>query len=117
MLPFGAGFQSFRPDRRLRILGQYGLRGRRRRGNGNTVMAYLPSSRPVKIDMRKLSGTQAACWWYNPANGSATAIGTYPTSGARTFTPPSTGDWVLVIDDAALNLPAPGSVPFNPLPI
>ena len=80
-----------------------------RTGNGNTVIAYLPSSRTVTIDLTKLSGTQAACWWYNPANGSATSIGTYPTSGAHSFTPPSSGDWVLVIDDAARNLPAPGS--------
>jgi hypothetical protein len=78
-----------------------------RTGNGNTVIAYLPSSRQVTVDLSTISGTQAACWWYNPANGSATAAGTYPTSGAHFLTPPSTGDWVLVIDNAALNLPAP----------
>ena len=76
--------------------------------NGNTVIAYIPSSRTITIDMTKVSGMQAKAWWYNPLNGQATAIATYPTTGTRTFTP-STGDWALVLDDASLNLPAPGT--------
>jgi len=31
------------------------------------------------------------------------------TQGSRQFTPPAPGDWVLVIDEVALGLPAPGS--------
>ena len=32
----------------------------------------------------------------------------FATSGSRSFTPPTAQDWVLVLDNAALNLPAPG---------
>jgi hypothetical protein len=76
--------------------------------NGNTMIAYLPSPRQVTVDMSRISGTQAKAWWYNPSDAATTEIGTYATSGSRRFTPPSGGDWVLVIDDASLNLPAPG---------
>ena len=77
--------------------------------NGNTMIAYLPSSRQVTVEMSKISGTEAKSWWYNPASGSAIEIGTYATLGSRQFTFPSNGDWVLVIDDASLALPPPGS--------
>ena len=73
-------------------------------------MAYFPSSRPVTVALGRISGTQAACYWYNPADGSAAAIGTYPTlETVRSSPPPSPDDWILLIDDAALNLPALGS--------
>ena len=76
--------------------------------SGNTLIAYMPTSRKIKIDMSKISGTKANCWWYNPSDGSAIEIGSYHTSGIRQFAPPSTGDWVIVIDDTSSNLPSPG---------
>ena len=81
--------------------------------NGNTMIAYLPSSRQVTVDMNKISGTQAKCWWYNASDGSAIEIGAYVALGSYQFTPPSNGDWVLVIDDASLNLSPPGSDTYN----
>ena len=80
-----------------------------RTSDGATVMAYLPSSRTVTVDMSKIAGSQAKVWWFNPRTGSATASGEFPTHGSRDFTPPAEGDWVLVIDDAAGKLPAPGA--------
>ncbi|OJY19969.1 MAG: hypothetical protein BGO98_01620 [Myxococcales bacterium 68-20] len=77
-----------------------------RASDGATVIAYLPTARQVTVDMSRVSGAQAKAWWYEPSAGLATAIGTYATSGARSFTPPASGDWVLVVDDA--------SKPFNP---
>jgi len=77
--------------------------------DGVAVMAYLPSSRTVTVDMSKISGSQAKVWWFNPRTGSATAAGDFPTHGSRQFTPPAEGDWVLVIDDAARKLRAPGA--------
>ena len=77
--------------------------------NKNTMIAYLPSSRPVTVDMGSFSGTQATCWWYDPSDGNTVEIGTFTTSGSRNFTPPSSGDWILVIDDAALGFEAPGT--------
>src|SRR4029077_7084710 len=48
----------------------------------------------------------------------ATLIGIFPNSGTQNFTAPDGNDWVLVIDDASANLPAPGSgtVSTNPGP-
>ncbi|MBI5586242.1 MAG: glycoside hydrolase family 140 protein, partial [Deltaproteobacteria bacterium] len=86
-----------------------------RASDGQTLIAYLPTSRAVTVDLTKIAGTQVQGWWYNPANGSATAIGTYGTTGSRTFTPPAAGDWVLVVDNATLNLPTPGTAEYNPL--
>jgi len=79
-----------------------------RTSGGSTVMAYMPSRRTVTVDMAKISGSQAKAWWLDPRAGRATAIGAFPTRGSRGFTPPGEGDWVLVLDDAARQLPAPG---------
>jgi hypothetical protein len=80
-----------------------------RSSSGSTIMAFLPTSRTVTVDLRQISGTQAKCWWYNPSNGQSTSIGSFGTTGSRAFTPPGSGDWLLVIDDAAQNFPAPGN--------
>ena len=77
--------------------------------DGKTIIAYLPSNRQVWVDLSKISGIQATCWWYNPTDGSTKRIGTYPTSGIRSFSPPSMNDWILVIDDSSMNFPAPGT--------
>ena len=80
-----------------------------RTSNGNTIIAYLPSKRTVTVDMSNIQGEKAKCWWYNPSNGKAIVSGTYNNFGFRSFTPDSEGDWVLVIDNASMKLPAPGS--------
>ncbi len=82
-----------------------------RTADGGTVMAYLPTARPFSVDMTKISGTTASAWWFNPRTGKATSEGISPTTGKKQFTPPGDGDWVLVIDDASRNLPAPGASP------
>jgi len=79
-----------------------------RTSDGATVIAYLPSNAAVTVDMSKVAGTSAKALWYKPDSGVATVIGSFPTSGTRTFTPPSSDDWVLVLDNAALDLPPPG---------
>jgi hypothetical protein len=52
----------------------------------------------------------ATAWWFDPSTGAATHIQSYANSGTQNFTAPDANDWVLVIDDAGANLPAPGSV-------
>ena len=45
-------------------------------------------------------------------NGSSTVIGEFPNTGVREFLPPDKGgmlDWVLVLDDASKDYPAPGT--------
>jgi hypothetical protein len=88
--------------------------------DGQTIMAYIPTQRTVTMDLRKISGSSATAWWYNPQTGAATLIGNFPTAAPKNFTSPDQNDWVLVIDNPAANLPAPGSVPIggpvNPAP-
>lgn len=79
-----------------------------RTGDGGTVITYLPTPRTFTVDMTKVSGKSAKGWWFNPRMGKATAAGTFPTTSKKHFVPPGDGDWVLVLDDAARNAPAPG---------
>ena len=75
---------------------------------GNTVLVYTPTRRTLTIAMNRIAGSEAKAWWFNPATGAATPIGNFPTTGTRNFDPPSNQDWVLVIDSANLEFPAPG---------
>jgi hypothetical protein len=72
--------------------------------DGTLIMAYLPSRRPVVVDMAQLSAP-ATARWYDPSQGTFTMIEATPlaNSGKRTFTPPGNnhdgdGDWVLVLE-------------------
>ncbi len=80
-----------------------------RESSGATIVAYIPQDGMTPtVAMNNISGTKANAWWYNPRTGTATAIGACSTTGTRTFTPPDTNDWALVLDDAAFNYPPPG---------
>ena len=74
--------------------------------DGSSIIAYLPSARTVTVNGSAL-GLSMKAWWYNPANGTSTLDGTYATAATHDFTPPGSGDWVLVVDNASLNFPAP----------
>ena len=95
----------------------YGLRSTltttSRTSDGQTIIAYIPngSRTTLTVDMSKVTSVsgQANCWWFNPRDGSTTAIGTYANTRSRKFTPPDPNDWVLVIDAADAILAAPGS--------
>jgi len=81
--------------------------------DGQTIIAYIPNGNAstLTVDMTRITSAthQAICWWFNPSTGVASLIGTYANSGTREFSPSDSYDWVLVIDDASANLPAPGS--------
>ncbi len=82
-----------------------------RASDGSYAFIYIAAGRPVTIRTDKLSGRELLAWWYDPRTGRATRIGRLEKSPTRQFVPPSTGrgnDWVLVLDDAAKGLPAPG---------
>lgn len=79
-----------------------------RTADGGTVIAYLPTTRTFTVDLSKVVGTSTQTWWYNPRTGKVDSAGKYATGGKQKFTPPSDGDWVLVLDDAARGLPPPG---------
>lgn len=80
-----------------------------RTAEGTTVIAYLPNSRKVTVDMKNISGPQAQIWWFNPRNGKAISGGRIVTQGNRDFIPPDNEDWVLVLDDTSKGLPSPGT--------
>ena len=51
--------------------------------------------------MNKLAAAKVQAAWFNPRAGKTTAIGEFPNSGVREFTPPTSGDnndWVLLLD-------------------
>jgi hypothetical protein len=77
--------------------------------DGSYAFVYVPSGRPVEIDLEKLSGADLVAHWYDPRTGAADCIGTLRRSGRREFTPPPGGpDWVLVLDDTERRYPTPG---------
>jgi hypothetical protein len=79
-------------------------------GDGVSIIAYLPSSRTVSVNLEKLSCEKVLIWWYDPSAGRAIYSGIYRAGGSKEFTPPSEGDWVLIIDNASSPLPEPGRI-------
>lgn len=79
---------------------------------GTYAMVYAPVGRAFTVRMDVIKGESVIAWWYNPRNGQAQKIGTFPNTGTQTFTSPDIGenlDWVLVLDDASMKYSAPGS--------
>jgi uncharacterized protein DUF4038/collagenase-like protein with putative collagen-binding domain len=88
-----------------------------RDSNGSYAMVYVPTGRPFKVRMDKVSGAKVKVWWFNPRDGKAIPGGEFANTGERQFTPPDAGetlDWVLVLDNAAKNFPPPGSRALQP---
>lgn len=84
-----------------------------RDSSGSYAMIYAPVGRTFRVRMDRITGPRVTAWWFNPRTGSAKKIGAFPNTGERAFTPPDPGellDWVLVLDDAARQFPAPGTV-------
>lgn len=77
--------------------------------NGTSVIVYTPSQRTLTVDTTRVAGERGVVWWYDPSNGLAIFVSTVPTDGTHEFTPPSSGDWVLVIDSEDADLPQPGT--------
>jgi len=80
--------------------------------NGTYAMIYCPVGRSFTVNMKVLKGAKIKAWWYNPRNGEATLFETFDNiQDERTFISPDRGeltDWILVLDDAALNYSPPG---------
>ena len=71
--------------------------------DGKSVIAYLPSTRTVTVNMAQLTGMVTA-QWYDPTQGTYVSVAgsPFPNSGSRQFTPTGKnqgggGDWVLVL--------------------
>ena len=80
-----------------------------RDADGSTAFVYLPSCRPVTVDLERLSGEEIVAHWFDPRTGAVRPAGRVARRGQVEFTPPPVWpDWVLVLDDAARGYAAPG---------
>lgn len=75
-----------------------------RASDGTLVIAYLPTSRPISINMARLTGSVKSSW-LDPTDGSIKpSIGSpFANSGIQSFTTPGRNasgdnDWVLVLE-------------------
>jgi len=82
--------------------------------DGRLAIAYMPSLRPLRIDLSQLRGPVTARW-YDPSRGTFSRIegSPFPDSGQPYFIPPGNnadgdGDWLLVLE-ANPPAAAPGS--------
>ncbi len=104
-------WQRLVPDQAHTLLtGGYGTFGQEdyvtaaRTPDGKLAMAYVPSTRSVTVDLTRMSGPVKARW-YDPTNGTFTAIGAAPLANEPSVslqTPgdnaDAKGDWVLVLE-------------------
>jgi hypothetical protein len=83
-----------------------------RDADGSYAFVYVPTGKPVTVNLGAIAGGKAKAWWFDPRTGGAKAIGTYETKGERRFDPPGApgrgNDWVLVLDAAGKGYPPPG---------
>jgi hypothetical protein len=73
----------------------------------SSIIAYLPTSRAVTVNASGLSGNSMTAYWYNPATGDVTSIGSSAKGTLNGISPPALGDWVLVIDSDDFSFPTP----------
>jgi hypothetical protein len=77
-----------------------------------SVLVYVPTGRTITVDLGRVPGPESVAWWYDLLGGSAQRIGVVRGPGSMKFTSPGDGPFMLVFDDAAANLPAPGAGPL-----
>jgi hypothetical protein len=74
-----------------------------------SAVAYMPSARAIVVDFSQLAGERVLGCWFNPRTGQVHFAGEFPLRGCPTLYPPDQGDWVLVLDNTAVeSLTSPG---------
>jgi hypothetical protein len=72
------------------------------------LVAYSSGGAGLQVDRSRFPAGRYRVRWFNPRNGSTVdAGGTTMGAGSETFDRPDPEDWVLLLDDEALGLPAP----------
>jgi hypothetical protein len=75
-----------------------------RSSGGEWIIAYLTSKEPVTIKLSAITASDSAsAWWVDPLTGARTAIGLYPTSRVKEFTPPGGWEDVLLLIEKKVN--------------
>ncbi|MBC7923009.1 MAG: glycoside hydrolase family 140 protein [Ferruginibacter sp.] len=67
------------------------------------LLVYSAAGKPFTVNLGKISGTTVKGYWFDPRQGKAEEMGSFPNKGQQKFTPPRAGygqDWVLILDDA-----------------
>lgn len=64
----------------------------------SSIIAYFPASRTVTINPAVLVGDSVRVRWFNPSNGVVIFAGNQRRANIFQVAPPSTSDWVLVVD-------------------
>jgi hypothetical protein len=83
-----------------------------RGSDGSYAFLYVPTGKPVRVNLDTLSGDRLIAHWYDPRLGTATPVGEVPGGGNHKFIPPTRGpkeDWILVLDDISHSYPVPGA--------
>jgi hypothetical protein len=104
MAVWATHFPSFERFKRTTYVSANSCATAARTDDGSLVVAYMPTLRPLTVDMTRLAGP-AIARWYDPTDGSFTDVGGAPIAnvGSVTFRPPNQnragdGDWVLVLE-------------------
>ena len=77
------------------------------------IMVYHPVGKTAKLDLTLCGWPEAKGWWYNCQSGEVTLIGKISTDQTKDFKPATRfrgNDWVLLLDNAAVDFPLPGFV-------
>jgi len=80
--------------------------------DGSFLLVYTPFGSNFIVDLSKMDAANLQCWWYNPRNHSSIYIKDMQNpKKVQAFDPPvdeeAGNDWVLVVDDAAMNFSSP----------
>ncbi len=79
--------------------------------DGGFAIVYSPRGESFTIDKSVVEARYIKEIWFDPRYGVSYHIHTGDTDGIQTYTPPTSGrgqDWILIIEDAGLNMPLPG---------
>jgi hypothetical protein len=98
--------------------------------DGTLAIAYMPTPRPITVDLSKFAASVNATW-YDPASGTYVSVAGAPfaNTGKHEFAPPGSnadgdGDWALILETgqppaiaaAVATSAAPTVVPPTPVP-
>ena len=78
-----------------------------------SAMCYVPDAAVTEINTSKVSGDYIKVWLMSPRTGMVKYVGIFENRGTHTITMPTfegdRQDWILLIDDASVNFPVPGT--------
>jgi len=82
-----------------------------------SIFAYLPTQRTITVNPSVMKGDSIRVAWFNPSTG-AYASSSRVSKATRSYTPPSAGDWVLVMDTVTVSAPVvnPPAAPVVSVP-